>query len=179
MATTTQPDVIMTDIPQAPNQSDQLLDSLKKNRRAREIPVIALVDSLKQSIIRPTCLRLADRVLLKNSTVDSILDTAVEMIESRVRPDSTKSLRTPDRTIRVDAVFSEIGTTVTSAEPAPDSKFGTVYRQRESVNHALAAEQQRQDGHRKFDEAHDGERRAFSKIAEERLMRHLRNLNAK
>lgn len=134
IAATAQPDAILTDIPRAGCETDQLLESLNKNRRTRELPVIALVDSVKQTEIRPTCLRMADRCLLKTANVDVILSAVAESIEQSLPAKDAASNR-PDRVLRVDAVFSEFGDSAHSS-----GKFSTVYRQRNHspVNHRLA-----------------------------------------
>lgn len=172
MAATAQPDIIITDIPRAASQSDYLLDCLQKNRRTRDLPVIALVDSLKQAQAGPTCLRSADLALRKTTNVDDILSAATELLESRHRVVAADQAGRVDRVLRVDAVFSEIGTPAI----AP-TKYGSVYRQRAAAAATrvgdLQQDRQSPEERHKFDTAHTAEHHSLSRTTEERIRRHL------
>jgi hypothetical protein len=89
-------------------------------------------------------------------------------MESRHHPATDVSHSRVDRVLRVDAVFSEIGTT-----PHAAGKYGRTYRQRNSAD-AAYADQRQQSERRKFDTEHSHEQRSFNRTAEERLRRHLR-----
>lgn len=167
MAVTARPDVIITDLPVATAEQDYLLDCLRKNQTTSPIPVLALTTNVRQANIGPTCLRFANRCLLKRSPVNEILGAAIGLMESRIIAGNPAAAG--DRIIRIDAVLSDLGAMPRSRS----NKFWSTYRQRSQLKSPTAQMAQQQARPADHADAHHELSRTIQPVPSERLERYL------
>lgn len=107
LAITGSPDVILTDQIRPCDESNYLLDCLKRNPRTAVIPVISMVESLRQT--EPSVSRLGEvaACYLKTSPVDQLIAELDRQVAIKAAHAAVTAAR-PDLS-RYDAFFAELG----------------------------------------------------------------------
>ena len=123
LAITGSPDAILTDQIRPNDESNYLLDCLKRNPRTAMIPVVSMVDSLRQS--EPAVSRLGEvaACYLKDSPVDQL----IAELDRQIAIKASHAAVTPVRTdaSRFDAIFAELGHSSPKGPWAHDGFFGS------------------------------------------------------
>lgn len=81
LAISSKPNVIITDLIDPTQESDYVIELLHRNHKTRSLPVVALVDDVRQTAPTKSCLAAVDVCLRADTPVDAIieqLDTLVE-----------------------------------------------------------------------------------------------------
>lgn len=115
LAISSRPDVVITDLIDPGEESDYLVDLLKRNQKTCSLPIIAMVDNVRQTEPAQSCLRMVDVCLRSDAPVDDIvakLDALVEKnhhateaaARSESAPKSTNGVFT-----RFDDYFARLG----------------------------------------------------------------------
>lgn len=102
---TVRPDAVLMDIPDPAIAHDPFLDGLARRPNGAAVPVIALVPTLRQDAVAPTCLKHVTAVLSRTASPEEIVT------------ELNRVLVVPQRTIHridlsaesIDAVFTELG----------------------------------------------------------------------
>jgi CheY-like chemotaxis protein len=100
------PDVILTDLVKPDDESSYLLDCLARNAKTSHIPVVAIVDQLKQNQPGISCLRGLTSCFLSNTKADALIDELDRLVALRPQPQPTP---TADHISRFDAFFADLG----------------------------------------------------------------------
>jgi DNA-binding response OmpR family regulator len=122
VAITGSPDLILTDEIGPSDESNYLLDCLKRNPRTATIPVISLVESLKQ--MEPSVSRLGELAAcyLKSTPVEELVVELDRQIAGRAAHSAAPETSTDAS--RFDAYFAELGHSSPKAPLGSDLFFG-------------------------------------------------------
>ncbi len=112
LAITGKPDAILTDIPTPgpDTESAYLMECLHRNRKTKDIPVIALINAGEQKAVGNSGLQHATLCIDRDAPVEELLkrlDTVVEASRENQRRENIQ--RTAEKLLEVDAVFSQMG----------------------------------------------------------------------
>jgi hypothetical protein len=102
------PNLIIVDVGSAEDAvKGRLLEQIRSHHKTGRIPVLAMVDTLKQDAARASCLRYANGTVLRDSSLELIM-TEVHHLMNHEGSQYIRRID-PGMANSVDAVFSEIG----------------------------------------------------------------------